>query len=312
MGYRRTSSRAFTLVELLVVIGIIALLIGIIMPSLSRAREASKRTVCASNLRQIGIAAHSFAASHKGYFPMSFGTGTPPSLGQAPVADMGRLPTLINRTDWIANSETDWKRYGTPWSIWQQYGALLGVWKCPGSEFDVRFYNGPDGIAADPAWGEIVYTDYAYVGGLVNNAAMLGKSVARWGTLYVPAVRSHSRNSTELILAADAVYYSAGTGRKYHINHQSPSRAGEVDRQAILYADGHVTDFGPEMYEGPLQNLRGRSTLQFDNRSGNGYTFFGLLPVPPPAPPPTTPPAPTPPAPPAPPPPPNNLPNPLP
>lgn len=69
---RRSSPRAFTLVELLVVIGIIAVLIGILLPSLSSARESSKAVACRSNLKQILTATFSYATAHKDSLPYGF------------------------------------------------------------------------------------------------------------------------------------------------------------------------------------------------------------------------------------------------
>ena len=59
--------RGFTLVELLVVISIIALLIAILLPSLSKARKQARRTVCASNMRSMGLAVHAYATANDGY-----------------------------------------------------------------------------------------------------------------------------------------------------------------------------------------------------------------------------------------------------
>jgi len=58
--------KGFTLVELLVVIGIIAILLAILMPSMNKAREAAKRTACTSNLHQIHLGIQMYAHDNKG------------------------------------------------------------------------------------------------------------------------------------------------------------------------------------------------------------------------------------------------------
>ena len=65
----RRPRRGFTLVELLVVIGIIALLISILLPALSKARDSARTIACLSNCRQLGMAFNMYTTTNHGYMP---------------------------------------------------------------------------------------------------------------------------------------------------------------------------------------------------------------------------------------------------
>jgi prepilin-type N-terminal cleavage/methylation domain-containing protein/prepilin-type processing-associated H-X9-DG protein len=98
----RTNRRAFTLVELLVVIGIIAVLIGVLLPTLSKARESANSVKCQSNLRSIGQGFAVYLAENKQTYPAAYVY----NIGEgAPAARLGG--TAINRV----RGYTHWSWY---------------------------------------------------------------------------------------------------------------------------------------------------------------------------------------------------------
>ena len=101
----------FTLVELLVVVAIIALLVSILLPTLNKAKEQTRRVICASNLRNCGTALHIYAASNDGYIP-AFNKDN-------------SLPDWYDPHIYYREGQWDLREYMRP------YIGNFEVWKCP-------------------------------------------------------------------------------------------------------------------------------------------------------------------------------------
>lgn len=93
------AARAFTLVELLVVIGVIALLASLLLPALVRGKESARAAKCMSNLRQIGIALRVHVHDHEDLMPMMTNAPAPPGAIPPTAPNIVLAPDLSGGTN---------------------------------------------------------------------------------------------------------------------------------------------------------------------------------------------------------------------
>jgi prepilin-type processing-associated H-X9-DG protein/prepilin-type N-terminal cleavage/methylation domain-containing protein len=212
------ASFGFTLVELLVVIGIIALLIAILLPALSSARENAKTVACLSNLRQLSTAATIYCNANNGSYPVAYWVES--------------TPPLVISYNWDFTSTRDTSAATTtvePGLLWQGSSAAP-IQQCPS-------YNGRSNTLGDP------YTGYNY------NTSYIGHGQNE--SIPAPAKASQVRRASECALFGDGEYAS-GADKFMRAPYPNPGDASFTNRAAgtqgfrhkkmtnVAFADGHA------------------------------------------------------------------------
>jgi len=296
MKQARLLRRGFTLVELLVVIGIVAALIAILLPALAVAREQADRTKCAANLRTWGQACFAFAAENKGFFPTAWhhATGLPfPSQIFFDQSYRAGYPTSPPPTGTNA-----WKTYGTELEWFTDCGlgtqGLPGVAPAPSGGQGILLYPGNSMVCpssqnpvvmwtySDQQWGACIWSNYMYVGGLTTTN--ISGAIANWGTA-TPAVHQYDDDNSTKVLAADEIFWVSGHpsfenyngGAAYRINHlDTHSTTPSPAFQNVLYGDGHVWPLQKADYPNGLLTGTGNCSLDYNVSGGPLFYWSGL------------------------------------
>ena len=152
--------RGFTLVEMLVVLAVIAVLIGLLLPAIQKAREAANRISCANNLHQIGIAQH--------HYYLANGTLPPSRIGDKKATWMVLLLPYLEQQNQYAAWDMAATYYDQPETIRL---AVLKTYLCP-TRRDLR--TEPTASISGDVPSDGVPTPYHVPGGLGDYAANIG------------------------------------------------------------------------------------------------------------------------------------------
>jgi prepilin-type N-terminal cleavage/methylation domain-containing protein/prepilin-type processing-associated H-X9-DG protein len=269
------SPRAFTLVELLVVIGIIAVLVALLLPVLSRSRAAANAVKCLSNLRQIGVGLVMYNTEHQGYIVPSF--NLPPLSGSAtnvtggPAQPLEGWACILDRDGLVKGPEQSTNSVffcpdtvdvegmkdgqtgtdpGKPrgWTDWPLIFTTVGGDSAPkvattvpqeGYDKVIRvsyWLNAYNPIGSAPA--DIEASDVHYT-------ASVGLGPDAKG-VYIKLHRtSQIRRASELIVAADGVYMGRQSVNQLgdansRIGYRHPGAGMANGAANVVFADGHA------------------------------------------------------------------------
>lgn len=94
--HQSRSEDSFTLIELLVVLAIVAILAALLLPAVSRVKEAGKATACLSNLRQVGIALQLYVQDHENKLPVMYDSLIPTNLSEMPTNAFATIDAVLS------------------------------------------------------------------------------------------------------------------------------------------------------------------------------------------------------------------------
>jgi prepilin-type N-terminal cleavage/methylation domain-containing protein len=203
---RRSNLRGFTLVELLVVIAIIALLIGLLLPSLERAREVAWRIKCMSGAKQAGLAVRQYANDSKEYIPTYAHDPGGPIGGFGHSIDSSSYQVLLTDKNYHqlpsgSDLTVEGMKTGGGYTLYTNFTNKAGCPYGPDAFSEAvgnEFYNGPDSNVTSYGLPGELQTGFEY-----------GQSTD-WGPFRFSDKRLTAFSSTVAIISCSHLPWSGG------------------------------------------------------------------------------------------------------